>query len=318
MATCIPLRPGITKEHLRVSKELWARSPHNLKRSKPLISPSHTKLMDLMAKSACPPEDPQSVESLFAWHVQQMLLNDNVDTISSDLKAQFRKDNLGLPAFRKRITHAKTVQRPMCSMNISVSSTSGNAAALENMLEQGGARTEDLEEHAVLVNGDLGVGEKIDSLQQSRAIENTARDRLQSIVFVIGWFHTCMAMIDSLWRLWISPERTRAGHITHPLSILQLCAILRPRDMGKITTNPGFRMAHSLIEHLTLALIADAWRLTVEKEYGVPLSEWEPTWEQVVEMSRKIVQNFVAGQMYRPATGGNTADNVQDQMRLFL
>ncbi|KAG8764118.1 hypothetical protein FRC12_008256 [Ceratobasidium sp. 428] len=317
-ATCIPLRPGATKEHLRVSKELWARSRFNLDRSKPPILPSHRKLMGLMAKSACPPDDPQSVESLFAWHVRQMLLNDNVETIPSELKELFRRECLGLPEFRKRITHAKTTQRPMRSMNISVSSTSGNAAAIENMLEQGGVKTEDLEEHAVLMHGDLGTGEKLDSLQESRAIEKTARDRLQSLVFIIRWFHTRMAMIDSLWRLWILPERTRPGHITHPLSILQLCAILRPRDMGKITTNPGFRMAHSLIEHLTLALVADAWRLLVEAEYHVALSEWKPTWEQVLEMSRKVVRGFVAPQMYRPTTHKDTTDNVQDQMRLFL
>lgn len=317
-ATCIPLRPGITKEHLRVSKELWARSPYNPNRSKNPIVPSHDRLMGLAIKYSCPAEDPQSIESLFAWHVQQMLLNDNVETISPELKTMFRKENLGLPAFRKRIPHAKTVQRPMRSMNISVSSTSGNAVAIENMLEQGGAITEDLEDHALLLHGDLGTGEKVDSLQESRAIEKTARDRLQSLVFIIGWFHTRMAMIDSLWRLWIAPERTRAGHITHPLSILQLCAILRPRDMGKITKNPGFRMAHSLIEHLTLALIADAWRLVVEEEYGISLSKWKPTWEQVVEMSRRVVRNFIASQMYRPATGGNATDNVRDQMRLFL
>jgi hypothetical protein len=61
---------------------------------------------------------------------------------------------------------------------------------MENMLEQAGATDEDLETHVMLVDGDLGTGEKLKSLQISRSIKKTARNRLQHAIFVVGWFHT--------------------------------------------------------------------------------------------------------------------------------
>jgi hypothetical protein len=319
-ATCIPLRPSVTKDDLRMSQQLWERSEYNSDRLLPSVTLSHEKLMTLIFKASYPPEDDRSIESLYAWHLRDILLDENVDTISQALKEDFRRADLGEPTLRSSIPPIKTIQRPMRTMNISVSSTSGNAAAIDNMLEQGGALDKDLETHIILVHGDLGTGEKIWSLQESRMIEETARDRLQFAVFVGGWFHTRMAMADSLWRLWIEPERPRNGHPTHPHSIFHLCTLLRPREIGKMSANPGFRRTHSLIEHLLLATIADAWRLAVGARYGVALAEWRPTWEEVVEVSCVVLQEFVAPLSYCPTQSfENVAecDLVRDQLRLF-
>jgi hypothetical protein len=317
-AAFFPLRPGVTRDDLRVCQELWARSEFNPHRTLPRIVFSHEKLMTMLRKTSFAPEDPQSIESLFTWHVQDILLNDNVDTIPLDLKAQFRKENLGVPAQRSWIPSAKTTQKVMRTMDIGVSSIHGNAAAIENMLEQGGAVKEDLETHVILIHGDLGTGEKILSLQQSRGIEDTAWDRLQYAVFVPGWFHIRIAMADAMRRLWFDPERPRTGHPTHPHSIFRLCALLRPREIGKISNNPGFRRTHSLIEHLTLATISDAWRLVVKARFGVEMNDWRPSWEEVVGVSRQVVREYVAGLLYEPVyRPGRPSDMVYDQMRLF-
>ncbi|KAG8710060.1 hypothetical protein FRC11_004920 [Ceratobasidium sp. 423] len=321
-ATCVPLRPSTKKEHLRWSRWLWEQSEFNMYRIRPPVVASHEILLDLFTQvSHLPPGE--NIESLYAWHVRKILLSDDVSTIPVELKEKFRRDELELPAFRSKIEHAQTTQRPMRSSVAKLSETQANAAEIEYMLEQGGVKTEDLEEYVILCHGDLGTGKNIASLQASRCIEKTARRRLQYIIFICGWFHTRMAMADALWRLWIEPERPRTGHATHPHSIFQLCALLRPREIGKISTNPGFRRSHSLIEHLTVASIADAWRLAVKAKYNTELGQWKPTWEEVIDLSHEVVRNYVASPMFSPGSqnrrskSSNVADAVYDQCRLF-
>lgn len=319
-ATCIPLRPGVTKKDMQVSEELWRSSefnPGRLKENKP-VSLLHDTLMCLAANGSFPAEDERSVDSLYAWHMRDMLLNSNIKSIPTVLKEKFRKENLGEPFKRSSVSDKKTTQKPMRTMNIGVSSNSGNAAAMENMLQQGGANPEDLETHVQVVHGDLGTGEKLRSLQYSRMIEDTPQDRLQFVLFVVGWFHTRMAMADAIWRLWIEPDKPRAGHPTHPHSIFHLCSLLRPREVGKISSNPGFRRTHNLIEHLLLATAADSWRLAVKTKYNVELCDWKPSWEEVEALSRVVVREYVANSAYHPAKRtSDSADMVKDQVRLF-
>ncbi|KAG8730921.1 hypothetical protein FRC10_002263, partial [Ceratobasidium sp. 414] len=314
----IPLRLGATKDDLCVSKELWARSIFNPHRTLPPVVFSHERIMSIWRQSSLEAEDPRSIHSYFAWLVRDMLLNDNVNTISPALKQHFRKEELGLPVARSSIPPTKTTHKPMRTMNISVSSTHGNAEAIENMLAQGGAVPASLETHIILVHGDLGTGEKILSLQECRGIEHTSWDRQQSLVYVPAWFHTRMAFADMIHRLWIEPERPRPGHSPNPLSIFHLCTILRPREIGKISTNPGFRRTHSLIENVALSTITDAWRLVVEEKHGVSLQDWKPSWEEVVVVSHEVVSKHVAALSYQPSHPDNpTGDMVQDQVHLF-
>lgn len=98
--------------------------------------------MSLMAKASFPPEDERSIQSLFAWHVRAILLNNDVDTILPALKDKFRDNELGSPISRGAIPPIKTMQIPV-----------------------------------MLVHGDLGTGEKLKSLQISRSIEKTPRNR---------------------------------------------------------------------------------------------------------------------------------------------
>ncbi|QRV78881.1 hypothetical protein RhiJN_06896 [Ceratobasidium sp. AG-Ba] len=259
-----------------------------------------------------------SMHSLFAWHVRDILRNKDLETIPEDLKDFFRKEKLGLPAQQSWIPHTKTTQKPLHTMNISLSTSHGSAMALENILKQGGAIREQRKAHILLMHADLGAGKKYLGLQESRGIKDDAWDRLQFIIFLPGWFHIRIALADAMHRLWMLPERSRAGHPTHPHSLFHLCTLLRPREIGKISTNPGFRRTHSLIQHLALATIADRWRLTVKRIHGVDLKNWRPTWDQVVDVSRQVVSEHVAALTYRPAhLSGSNGDMVHNQIRLF-
>jgi hypothetical protein len=159
-AAFFPLRAGVTKEDLRVCEELWARSEFNPHRSLPPVLLSHDRMMSMMRKTSFGLGDERSIESLFAWHARDILLNENVDTLPLDIKQLFRKESLGSPAQRSSLSHTKTPQKLMRTMDISVSTTHGNAAAIENMLEQGGAAKEALKAYVILFHGDLGTAKR--------------------------------------------------------------------------------------------------------------------------------------------------------------
>lgn len=321
-ATSIPMQPGIQKDDLKLSEQLWQQSSLNPDRppdAPPPVPLSHDTLMRLSADSSLPPDDSRSVASLFCWHVRDILLNDNIQSIPDELKSKFRNEELGVPVVRALIPVVKTTQTPLRAMNIGLSTISGNAAAIDDMLRQGGADDQDLETHLLFVHGDLGTGEKIQALQTSRRIEATPRDRLQFLIFIIGWFHIMMHMADSLWRLYIEPGRPRTNQPTSLYTIFYICAILRPREIGRLASKPGFRRTHNVVEHILLATIVDAWRLAVLAKYNVELSEWRPTWDEVLELSRMVVREYVADNLYRVSKSRTTSssDHVKDQLRLF-
>ncbi|QRV77020.1 hypothetical protein RhiJN_05035 [Ceratobasidium sp. AG-Ba] len=197
-AAFFPLHSGTTKEDLRVCEEPWARSPFNPHRSLPPVVFSHDRLMSMVLKISFPPEDEMSMHSLFAWHVCDILLNKDLETIPQDLKDFFRKEKLGLPAQQGWIPHTKTTQKPLHTMNISLSTSHGSAMALENILKQGGAIREQRKAHILLMHADLGAGKKYLGLQESRGIKDDAWDRLQFIIFLPGWFHIRIALADAM------------------------------------------------------------------------------------------------------------------------
>ncbi|KAG2034845.1 hypothetical protein BDR03DRAFT_935057 [Suillus americanus] len=69
----------------------------------------------------------------------------------------------------------------------------------------------DMTKHIIIVHGDLLTKERLDTVCNSRRIEHTPKNRLQYVIFLPGLFHYKMA------------------------------CILRPDEMGKIVSKPGFR-----------------------------------------------------------------------------
>ena len=133
---------------------------------------------------------------------------------------------------------------PNRTLDIAPSTAAQNAEALEAFFQQAGvgdpaenSHVHDLDNNVILVFGDLLTGERIRSLLESRSEEKTPWRRLQFIIYVMGLFHLKMACADAIWRLFIHANGVRKDKN----SLINHVAQIRPKETGKIETNPGFR-----------------------------------------------------------------------------
>ncbi|KAG2028921.1 hypothetical protein BDR03DRAFT_882337 [Suillus americanus] len=152
-----------------------------------------------------------------------------------------------------------------------------------------------MSEHIMLIHGDLLTKERLDTVRNSRCIEHTPKNRFQYVIFLPGLFHYKMACADAIWRTYIQPKEGRDDEN----SLYQHITVLRPEETGKMVSKPGFRRVHDVIHHDIWASMMDCWRIEAENENR----EWntletfaasEPTWDDVVAMSRTIVRKYVA------------------------
>jgi hypothetical protein len=112
----------------------------------------------------------------------------------------------------------------------------------------------------------------------------------------MGLFHLKMACADALWRIFIEPKNARSD----TNSLLQFVAQHRPRQTGKIGSDPGFRIMHEVIGNVGVALRLDAWRVEAEKHNA----EWisleafaasQPNIDLIEEMADSLAVNYVSG-----------------------
>jgi hypothetical protein len=205
---------------------------------------------------------------------------------------------------------------PACAMDINQSKVSGNIRAVANLMEQGGVGDPDegMEEDSeyerdvvdmrpfvILIHGDLGTFERVQSILQQRSLELTAYRRYQFIVFIMGLFHLKMACADAIWRIFIEPKATRID----ANSLLMFVAQHQPPQTGKIGSDPGFCIMHKVIGNTGVALQLDAWRVEAQKQN----SEWssldafassQPTLELIEEMANMLAMDYVAGYEANP------------------
>lgn len=306
-ATAIPLYDVINPSALRCSRELWERDPIN---PSPLVIPIQVDSNDLDAfhnlktsGSAQRPSDPNKlIPALeqYTWHVRNILLQHG-----PKFEENFGEE-LGDPEPVEPIPIHKTTQIPCRAMNIKESTTDGNIEVIECLLHQGGIgdptdakfdsqNDVDMSEFVLLIHGDLLTKERLDSVRNSRSIENTAKRRFQFVVFVPGLFHFKMACADAIWRTWIQPMASR----TDPNSLFQHIGILRPKETGKIGTNPGFRRMHDVIHHDLWASMLNCWKIEAQNRNP----EWtslelfaksNPSWQLIEDMSKNIVHKYVS------------------------
>jgi hypothetical protein len=59
----------------------------------------------------------------------------------------------------------------------------------------------------------------------------------------MGQFHLKMACADAIWRIFINPAKARQDET----ALIKLIGQLRPRETGRITSNPGFCCMHDVI-----------------------------------------------------------------------
>ncbi|KAH9169083.1 hypothetical protein EDB89DRAFT_1854937 [Lactarius sanguifluus] len=153
-----------------------------------------------------------------------------------------------------------------------------------------------MSEFVLFIHGDLLTKERLDTIRDSRRIEDTPKNWFQFVVFLLGLFHYKMACADALWRTYV---REKEGH-SDLNSTYQHVGILRPRETGIMTTKPGFRRMHDVVHHELRATILECWRIEVsalDPENWTSLEAFaasKPDWDLVVKISKEIVQKYVA------------------------
>ncbi|KAI9437120.1 hypothetical protein BJY52DRAFT_1130113, partial [Lactarius psammicola] len=205
-ATAIPLVGVEDIEVLRCSEDLWKVDPRN-------PSPSDSRMVfdefDLLKfhvmdhyNHPSPGKGISPQREAFAWHVREILVN------HGQYFGRLSK-HLGTPESVLKIPLTKTDQIPMRSMDIKQSLVDGNIEVMNNLLRQGGLGDPtdpdlsangdvDMSAFVLLIHGDLLTKERLDTIRDSRRIEDTPKNRFQFVVFLLGLFHYKMACVDAL------------------------------------------------------------------------------------------------------------------------
>ncbi|KAJ8519093.1 hypothetical protein ONZ45_g3922 [Pleurotus djamor] len=279
--TMLPLHPMVTREDLNCSEQLWNTC-------RPDNSPSvpTEKLIELHAK----PPDAQGLlprDRFRVWKFISDLLHHGPEEFKKHLA------RLKAPETYEAIPMHKTTQVPNRTLDIAPSGPLENAQAIKALLTQAGIGdpTErrvqtDIGNSVVLVSGDLLTGERLRSVLESRAVEQTPWRRLQFVVYVMGLFHLKMACADAIWRIFISKKDSKAEE------------------------DETSMMEYIPIEHIGIVLRLDSWRAAVSEEPAgcESLEDWaatEPSWEDIVRVATKL------GKM------DSTVNDIDSAMRLM-
>ncbi|KAF9493445.1 hypothetical protein BDN71DRAFT_1508550 [Pleurotus eryngii] len=309
----------VVADDLKCSAELWASDPMNpyipdsVKRptrmwvdciapiediapwllSPPGPLPSSTPLPNTSAYNA--PPCPSRFIQTIAWHFQYMLV-----TFVTPL--QHFTLQLGKPKTVLQIPVMKTTHIPCRTMDINQSTNDAQAQIIDNLLAQAsiGDPTDyphvtDLREHVLLVHGDLGTGERLFAVKQSRSIEDKEMCRLQPVIFVMGLFHLLMACAEAIWRMYIEPKEVCTDR--EPNSMYNHACGVRPGDSGHIGSKPSFQMMHEIIHQSAYARMLDCWQVKVKTCLQLTtleaFAESKLTWDQIVELSLVLAQTYV-------------------------
>ncbi|KAF8257523.1 hypothetical protein EI94DRAFT_1629719 [Lactarius quietus] len=151
-----------------------------------------------------------------------------------------------------------------------------------------------MSEFVLLIHGDLLTKERLDTVRDSRRIEDTPKNQFQYVVFVPGLFHYKMACVDALWRTYL---QNKDGH-EDVNSTFQHAGILRPQETGILTTKPGFCWMHDVVHHELRAAILECWQTEASlSQPGVmslkQFAESKPDWDLIVKLSEGIVWKYV-------------------------
>ncbi|KAI9429352.1 hypothetical protein H4582DRAFT_2065370 [Lactarius indigo] len=188
-ATAIPLVGVEDIEVLRCFEELWKKGPRN---PSPLATPAVFDEFDLVKyhltdrhNQPSPGRDISPQQEAFAWHVQEILVNHG---------QYFGKPSKSLGTIDSvlAISLTRTERIPM------------SIEVMENLLQQGGlggatgpgfstGGNVDISEFVPFVHGDPLAKERLDTIRDSRRIEDTPKNWFQFAIFLLGLFHYKMA-----------------------------------------------------------------------------------------------------------------------------
>ena len=299
-ATMLPMDDTVVLEDLNCSEALWKQSRLNIKAHHGDLAPlpDINNLLDIHPEM----DHPSGLlrrDRFNAW----VFLRDLVKHGPGYFRA-FSKQ-LDAPEVIEQLPIKKTRQVPLKMMDINPATPAANGDVQDGIFGQTvvgdpkdtATYVKDISNHVVLEHGDLGVGQHIESLQESRSAEATPWHHQQFIVYVMGLFHLKMACADAIWRIFIKPSEARYD----PNCLIKHVSELRPKETGKITSKPGFRRMHEVIQHVGIVLRLDCWRDKAVKTCsaaGVQSLEdfaaMKPTWIQLEAMANQMCIGHVA------------------------
>jgi hypothetical protein len=122
---------------------------------------------------------------------------------------------------------------------------------------------------------------------------------MQFCVYVMGLFHLKMAAADAIWRVFIHPNKTRTDMGEN--SLMSFVSQIRPKETGKIESNPGFRRMHEVIQHVGIVLRLDSWRVEINKTAPAIQSledyaQSKPSFEDLQRMAFVVTKAHVGTQ----------------------
>ncbi|KAJ7172147.1 hypothetical protein C8R46DRAFT_1258157 [Mycena filopes] len=212
-------------------------------------------------------------------------LNPKFDTSNAPPPRTVFLPILGLPEMVEQIPVVQMRWAPARSMDTKQSTVAGNLKVVPDLLEQGGVGDPNQENGSIWERTIL-----------SMVAYHTPWQRYQYVIYVIGLFHLKMACADAIWRIFIEPKAGREDMN----SLMRFVALHRPKETGKIGSDPGFRRMHEVIMHTGAALRLDAWRVEVKRRNPAwnsleSFAASKPKFTDVVEISEYLASHYVAG-----------------------
>ncbi|KAF8179487.1 hypothetical protein K438DRAFT_1908311 [Mycena galopus ATCC 62051] len=263
--------PTVEKENLKRSEELWLKSPLNPDFNASRAHPPRTVLdLERLHLESDHPSGLTRRERFNAWKFREDIL-----LFGPQYFCRFTT-HLGLPEPIEQIPVKKMRHGPARSMDIKQSTVEGNIKAILNLLNQGASGRRNIismVDYVILFHGDLGTGERINSILERRSLEATPWLRFQYVIYIMGLFHLKMACANAIWRIFIKPLAARED----VNSVMCFVGLHRQRETGKIGSDPGFRRMHEVITHEGVALRLDAWRVEVLRR--------NPAWTSLEEFA---------------------------------
>ena len=292
--TMLPLHE-VTLDDLNCFDQLWEKSGLNPGLLRNAVQ--KVDIVDLMGIHA-EEDHPSGLlrdERFNAWKFLHDLLNYGPEAFRK------YKVKLGDPEVVDAIPLKKTTQVPNTALDVAPSTPAQNAEALDAFFKQAGigdpkenTHSQSTNNYVVLVFGDLLTGECIRSLMESRSEERTPWRQLQFVVYVMGLFHLKMACADAIWRIFISPKEAHEDENSLSKHVGQI----RPKETGKIETNPGFRRMHEVIQHVGIVSRLDCWVNDIRKQGFETLEVFaasNPSWDDLQKISYRLAVEHVAG-----------------------
>ncbi|KAJ7733399.1 hypothetical protein DFH07DRAFT_944866 [Mycena maculata] len=291
----IRLEHGVVLEDLECSEELWAKSTLN-----PALPPDPAPQehnLEAIHPESDHPSGLTRRERFNAWKFKADLFEHGPAEFRDHLKI------LESPEAVEQIPVVKMRYAPARAMDTNQSTHAGNITAIADLLRQGGVgppppphdpnetdpakiaqrkRLQNLVsllKYVVLFFGDLGTAERVEGIFLRRSIESTPWLRYQFVIFVMGFFHLKMACADAIWRIFIEPKSAREDLN----SLMAYVAQHRPRETGKIGSNPGFRRMHEAkLRNPAINSLEDS-------------AKSKPSITLLDDMANHLAENYVSG-----------------------